>query len=74
MDNKALEVRLDDMADDIKDIKELLTGNGSPSKGIIVRMDRLEENERRRGYWVKAALGASLTALIGLLARLVKWH
>jgi uncharacterized protein (UPF0335 family) len=74
MDYKRLEVRLDDIADDVKVIKELLTGNGNPSRGFIVRVDRLEENEKRRSWWIKSAMGTSIAAIIGLLVKLFLHH
>jgi uncharacterized protein YqgV (UPF0045/DUF77 family) len=74
MDSKALEVRLDDIADDVKVIKEILTGNGDPRKGMVLRMDRLEETQKRRDWWIKAAMGTSISAVVGLLIKLFLHH
>lgn len=50
--------------DEVVTIKELLTGNGEPSKGLIVRVDRLEQAEQKRGVWVGAAVVAGVGAAV----------
>lgn len=52
------------MREDIADIKELLTGNGDPSKGIIVRVDRLEQKGESTTWWTRAALGGVVGSII----------
>lgn len=34
-----------------------------PEKGIKVRLDRLEQTEKRRDWWITSALGASISAI-----------
>jgi len=53
-------------------LEKLLTGNGTPERGVIVRLDRLEQSEARRTWWSRTACGASLTAVIGAVAAYVK--
>ena len=41
---------------DLKDLTRFLTGNGSPEKGMVVRLDRIEQwrddmNLHRRSLW-----------------------
>jgi hypothetical protein len=54
--------RIDQLCDDVKFIKHAITGNGTPERGIIVRLDRLEQSEKARRKWVGAALVAGLGA------------
>ena len=42
----------------------LLTGNGDPQKGLVVRVDRLEQAEKRRKWWVGTAVGAAIVAVV----------
>lgn len=58
----------------VKRIEEILTGNGHPANGLVVRVDRLEQAEQRRGWWSKTALGAAITAAIGSLWAITKGH
>lgn len=51
--------------------RELLTGNGSPSKGVVVRLDRLEQSEARRGKWIGTATGAAIVAAVGSIWALI---
>lgn len=39
-----------------------LDGNGSP--GLVVRLDRLEQNERRRNWWMRSVVGGTLALAI----------
>jgi len=45
-------------------LDQLITGGDSPNSGIIVRMDRIEQAEKRRNAWMLAAIGASTTAIV----------
>lgn len=45
---------------DVTFIKEWITGNGDPSKGMIVRMDRLEQTEAKRSLYVGTAVVAAI--------------
>lgn len=59
--------------EDVKTVKELLTGNGTPEKGLIVKVDRLETAQKRHTFILAtlftacatAAAGAVVWALIG---------
>ena len=60
------DAKIDDLHDDVKLIKELLTGNGTPSKGVIVRLDRLEQ-------WRKFLVFIITTVFVGGVATLWSW-
>lgn len=57
---------------DVQFIKHVLTGNGTPERGVIVRLDRIEQTEKARSRWtgaaVVAATGAAVTAIWSKLA------
>ena len=48
-----------------KRLEKLLTGNGEPSKGMVVRVDRLEQAEGRRSFITKTLIGAWVAAVAG---------
>ncbi|HYF36163.1 MAG TPA: hypothetical protein VD994_12795 [Prosthecobacter sp.] len=62
--------------DELKSIRVLLTGNGDPSKGIVVRLDRAEQElktmregaDRGRGWVRELVVGAVTAGLSALLA------
>lgn len=49
---------------DICVIGEHITGNGEPSKGLIVKVDRLEQAHESRKWWTQTAAGAALASLV----------
>jgi len=67
--NREHGLRLKRIEADVKTIKILLTGNGNPSKGIIVRLDRLEQTARVR-RWLNRTIGVALIGTLIELARL----
>lgn len=52
---------LETVAEDVREIKVLLTGGDAPEKGLIVRTDRLEQSHKNmsRVFWL--LVGAVLT-------------
>ena len=44
-------------------IEHILTGNGDPSKGIVVRFALVEDAHRSAKWWYRTAIGAGLAAL-----------
>ena len=59
--------QLDRVEKKVDKIHAYLAGNGDPSKGLIVRVDRLEGKQRFRGFVEKTALGAVVVGTIGML-------
>lgn len=53
-------------------INQLLTGNGTPERGLIIRVDRLEQNESRRTWMMRATLTACLAALAASITAILK--
>jgi hypothetical protein len=62
---------LQDIHDDIKLIQHWITGNGEPERGMLMRVDRLEQRDKsRRGLFtvVYGALATSIvTAIVNML-------
>lgn len=48
--------------EDVKTVKELLTGNGTPEKGLIVKVDRLESAKKRLTFVVATLFTVFATA------------
>ena len=65
-----LKEELQPLRDEIKSTKDLLTGNGTPEKGIIVRVDRIEQTGKNQKYWFRAiallAISAFLSSIRGV--------
>ena len=60
------------MQSNFETLSKLITGNGHPEKGIIIKLDRLEQESVRRERWTKAAVAAALTALATTAVHLIK--
>ena len=58
--------------DGIRVIKIIVDGGNDPTKGLVVRLDRLEQEAKRRETWSKAAVTSSISAFIGMIAMLIK--
>ena len=54
--------RLEANTETQKRLCKLLEGNGDPQKGLVVRVDRLEQDHHKKKKWTWAALGTALTA------------
>lgn len=63
--DQAVREKIEAIADDVAEIRRLLTGGHEPSNGIIVRLDRLEQTEKRRSW-------ATHTALAGVIGLVIK--
>jgi hypothetical protein len=61
---------------ELGELKEIVCGNGNPSKGLVVRIDRLEQSVGivRKMFWV--SVGAVLTpaSIGGLIYYLLSQH
>jgi hypothetical protein len=71
MDHKT---QLDRIEADVRDMKFILTGNGNPEKGLIVRINRIERDAIRHLWWSRSALGAAITVIVGAIFRLIIHH
>jgi hypothetical protein len=59
--------RLDALKEQVEVVAEVVTGNGDPSKGLIVRLDRVEQSmaqtASRLARWRAATLTVAMTVL-----------
>lgn len=55
--------KLDELNKKIERLSDYIDGNGSPERGIIVRLDRLEQSEQKRSWLLKTTIAAALGAL-----------
>jgi hypothetical protein len=67
-----LNLKYEALREDYHQLNQIITGNGSPGTGMVVRLDRLEQESERRSLWVKAAIGASVTAIFSCVGLLIK--
>lgn len=63
-----LDERLERLQDSQQTITHLITGNGSPERGIVTRVDRLEQSEKRREAWSKTAITTAAGAAIAAIS------
>ncbi len=52
------------ISEDVKTIKTIITGNGDPAKGFVVRLDRLEQQAQSRNKWLDRIVSAIVAALV----------
>lgn len=77
----------DFLADKIDDMDRVITGSGNPEKGLLIRVDRLEQtnikdlgvridrletNEQKRSFLFKAVIVACIGAIITNLVQFLK--
>ena len=55
-----IKIQLDHIGDAIDRMEKLLTGNGDPAKGLVVRVDRLEQTESRRKWQIRTLAASFL--------------
>lgn len=60
------------LSDDVRGVTHLLTGDGTPEKGVIVRLDRLEQDNQRRENLAKTAIGGAIAASVAALGAWLK--
>ncbi len=56
----------------IDHLNKLLTGNGTPEKGIIVRLDRLEQATVSRKWLMRTTIVACIAAIISTISHWLK--
>lgn len=44
----------------------------NPERGLHVRVDRLEQSDKRRSFWINSAIGASVSSIVAHLASFFK--
>jgi hypothetical protein len=62
-----LDERLEQVQSAQTTLTHLLTGNGTPEKGVLMRVDRLEQSAQRREAWSKTAITTAAGAAIAAI-------
>lgn len=72
--------QFDDLADEVKHLRNLLTGGDVPENGITIKLDRLlqlgeaaKKREERIIQFALLGVGSGLTGFIGFIGSLVLW-
>ena len=61
---------VDGIAADVKECRKILAGTPEkPASGMVVRLDRLEQSEKRRSKLTWSAAGAAVVATIAAVSR-----
>lgn len=63
------ETQLDRIETDVRLIKVWLTGNGNPSKGLIVRVDRIEQRFLIVGFVVIPAISGIVSWIVSVVMK-----
>lgn len=53
------------LSTDIKELRKILFGNGEPSKSVVARLERIEENQKKSNDNVTKALWIMVSTVIG---------
>jgi hypothetical protein len=51
------------MSEQLHRMDHHITGNGTPERGVLIRMDRLEQEAERRKWLARATIGTVIGAL-----------
>jgi len=62
--NRDLYDELTRMGTRLARIERHVTGDSEPSRGIVVRLDRVEQQGERSRWWIRAAGAAAVTAFV----------
>lgn len=60
------------LRDHILRIDHHLTGNGTPERGVIVRLDRLEQSHQNGRWFTRALITTTLGAVVASIAAVFK--
>jgi hypothetical protein len=70
-------------------VKDLLDGNGTPERGVLtrvdrleqakiqelpIRVDRLEQDEKRRVWLIRCLIGSTVASVLGVIVELLAKH
>jgi hypothetical protein len=67
-----LEERFGHIEKKIEKANDLLSGNGTPEKGIIIRLDRLEQTEQRRTWLLRSTVVSCIGAIVSAVFQWMK--
>ncbi len=62
--NRDIMTRLEQLDQRFERIESFVTGDRDPEKGIILRLDRIEQHHETRKWWTQTAVGAALASIV----------
>jgi uncharacterized protein involved in copper resistance len=68
---RAILEKVEALTEAVSRLDHHITGNGTPEKGVLIRLDRLEQRDTGRSKaiaWVLGIFGASIAGIIVRLA------
>ena len=62
------------LEDDVRDIKQILVGNGKPDRGLVVRFSKVEHSvgSFRKLFWILVGVAVSPTIILAIVKFLIK--
>lgn len=63
--------RFDDMEEKIDRLDHHITGNGTPERGVLIRLDRIEQKAVAQSKVAAYAIGFASAALAGIVVQFV---
>lgn len=61
-----------ELRSDVKLCLQYLTGNGNPERGVIVRLDRIEQSRKAARWWGGVFLPAGVGVIGGIVGSLFR--
>ena len=61
---KQMDLNYDRLDEKLGILSHIIVGNGDPSKGLVVRFDRIEQSNERREWLNKTAVAAAIAAVL----------
>lgn len=70
-DQTRIEGKIDHVAEQVSLLNKLLTGGDEPARGMIVRIDRVEQTQERQRKVIWAVVGAVLAQAVNMIKDMV---
>lgn len=64
---ETLKASHDQMHGEVVRLRRIITGESEPERGLVLRVDRLEQRQERSSFLSQTAIGAALTAIVGAM-------
>ncbi len=64
----------EEISEKLQHLDDIVTGNGDPTNGHIVRIDRLEQAHKSHRWWMNIVGGTSISAAVLWVFEFVRKH
>lgn len=61
--------RMDGRDRDAEEVRRMLLGDGNGHRGVVLRVDRLEQGAKRQQWFVRTLLAAVVASVVGAFRR-----